>query len=129
MDVKEFFSLIVVENYKEAIADPANFRKLWNAAVAMNTVAEFLALHRAGYPTLKSWEVDEKAEAVRNEYPDLKAIKSYADRLKHVRKHVGQELTASSTSILPQDQTTFADLKDLVERALTTLDRMISELK
>ena len=118
-----------VENYKEAIADPANFRKLWNAAISMNTVAEFLALHRAGYPTtLKSGEVDEKAEAVRSEYPDLKAIKSYADKLKHLRKHVGQQLTASSTSILPRDQPSFVDLKNLVERTFTTLDR-ISELK
>ena len=95
----------------------------------MNTVAEFLALHRAGYPTtLKSGEVDEKAEAVRSEYPDLKAIKSYADKLKHLRKHVGQQLTASSTSILPRDQPSFVDLKNLVERTFTTLDR-ISELK
>jgi hypothetical protein len=44
MDAKEFFSVVVVENYKEAIADPANFRKLWNAALSMNTVAEYLAL-------------------------------------------------------------------------------------
>jgi hypothetical protein len=43
MDAKEFFSAVVVENYKEAIADPANLRKLWNAAVSMNTVAEYLA--------------------------------------------------------------------------------------
>jgi hypothetical protein len=43
MDAKEFFSVVVVENYKEAIADPANLRKLWNAAVSMNTVAEYLA--------------------------------------------------------------------------------------
>ena len=38
MDAKELFSVVVVENYKEAIADPANFRKLWNAALSMNTV-------------------------------------------------------------------------------------------
>ena len=73
MDAKEFFSVVVVENYKEAIADPANFRKLWNAALSMNTVAEYLALHRAGYPTLDRFKVDEKAAAVRSEYPDLNA--------------------------------------------------------
>lgn len=128
MDAKEFFQSVVVENYKEAIADPANFRKLWNAAVSMNTVAEYLALHRAGYPSLDRFKVDEKAEAVRSEYPDLKAIKSYADRLKHVRKHEAQQVTASSTSISPQDPTSFVDLKHLVERTFTTLDR-ISELK
>jgi hypothetical protein len=122
MDAKEFFSLVVVENYKEAIADPANLRKLWNAAVSMNTVAEYLALHRAGYPTLERWEVDEKAKAVRSQYPNLKAIKSYADRLKHVRKHEAQQVTASSTSISPQDPTSFVELKDLVERTLTCPD-------
>jgi hypothetical protein len=84
MDAKEFFSVVVLENYKEAIADPANLRKLWNAAVSMNTVAEYLALHRAGYPTLDRFKVDEKAKAVRSEYSDLKAINSYVDRLKHV---------------------------------------------
>ena len=61
MDAKEFFTFIVVENYKEANADPANLRKLWNVAISMNTVPEFLALHRAGYPTLKSVEVDQKS--------------------------------------------------------------------
>src|SRR6516225_9032993 len=107
MDAKEFFSLVVVENYKEAKADPTNFRKLWNAAISMNTVPEYLALHRDGYPTLKSWEVDEKAKDVRSEYSELKEIKSYADRLKHVRKHEGGAATASSTSILPQDPSTW----------------------
>jgi hypothetical protein len=128
MDAKEFFTVVVVENYKEANADPTNFRKLWNAAISMNTVPEFLALHRDGYPTLKSWEVDEKAKDVRSEYSDLKEIKSYADRLKHVRKHVGQQATASSTSILPQNPSTWADLKDLVDRTYSTLGS-ISELK
>jgi hypothetical protein len=128
MDAKEFFTFIVVENYKEANADPANLRKLWNVAISMNTVPEFLALHRAGYPTLKSVEVDQKAEVIRDEYSDLKAIKSYADRLKHVRKHEKQEVTGSSTSILPQDPNSFVDLKDLVDRTFTTLSS-ISEFK
>jgi hypothetical protein len=128
MDANEFFRAVVVENYNEAKADPTNFRKLWNAAVSMNTVPEFLALHRDGYPTLKSWEVDEKAKDVRSEYSDLKEIKSYADRLKHVRKHEGQQLIASSTSVLPQDPNSFVDLKDLVDRTFTTLGS-IPELK
>src|SRR4029453_1434403 len=114
MDAKEFFSVVVVENYKEAIADPANFRKLWNAALSMNTVGEYLALHRAGYPTLDRFKVDEKAAAVRSEYPDLNAIKSYADRLKHVRKHERQQVTASSTSIPPQTPTSFVIFKHLL---------------
>lgn len=87
MDAKEFFHVVVVENYKEAIADPTNFRKRWNAAVSMNTVPEYLALDRAGYSTFTSGEVVKKVEAVRNEIPGLPELKSYADRLKHVRKH------------------------------------------
>ena len=128
MDAKEFFHAVVVENYNEAKADPTNFRKRWNAAVSINTIPEYLALHRAGYPTLKSSEVVEKAEAVRNEYPVLKELKSHADKLKHVRKHVAQELTASSTDILPQDPSTWTDLKDLVDRSYATLSS-IPELK
>ena len=33
MKAKEMFNQIVAENYKEAKADPANLRKLWNAVV------------------------------------------------------------------------------------------------
>ena len=120
MDAKEFFTVVVVENCKEANADPTNFRKHWNAAVSMNTVPEYLALHRAGYPELERWQVDEKAEAVRNEYPNFPELKSYVDRLKHVRKHEGQQATASSTSISPQDQNSWADLRDLVDSTFTT---------
>jgi len=42
--------------------------------------------------------------------------------------HVKKDPFASSTSISPQDPTSFVDLKHLVERTFTTLDR-ISELK
>jgi hypothetical protein len=128
MDAKEFFQIIVIENYKEVIADPTNFRKRWNAAVSMNTVPEYLALDRAGYSALTSGEVDKKVEAVRNEIPGLPELKSYADRLKHVRKHERGEVTGSSTSMLPQDPSTWADLSDLVDRTYTTFSNM-PELK
>jgi len=72
MDAKEFFSAVVVENYKEAIADPANLRKLWNAAVSMNTVAEYLALHRAGYPTLIALRSMKKQRPFATNIPTLK---------------------------------------------------------
>jgi hypothetical protein len=128
MDAKEFFRIIVAENYKEASADPTNLRKLWNTAVSMNTVAEYLALDRARYPTLKSGEVDKKTEAIRNEIPELKAIKPYVDMLKHVRKHKRQEVIASSTGILPNDPNSFVDLKDQVALTFATLSS-ISEFK
>lgn len=124
MDAKEFFRVVVVDNYNEAKADPTNFRKRWNAAVSMNTVPEYLGLHRAGYPKLERWQVDQKADAVRTKYPNLPELNSYTNRLKHVRAHAGQQVTASSTSILPQDPSTWADLSDLVDRTYTTLGSM-----
>ena len=124
MDAKEFYDTVVIENYKEAMADPTNFRKHWNAAVSMNTVPEYVALHRAGYPELKRPEVDALAETVRNKYPALPELKFHADTLKHVRKHEGGVVTASSTGILPQDPNTWDDLKGAVGRSYTTFSRM-----
>jgi hypothetical protein len=129
MDAQDFYRLVVVVNYKEANADPTNFRKQWNAAISMNTLAEYLALHRAGYPELKRDEVDAKAEAVRSQYPVLGELKSHADTLKHVRTHKGQELFESSTGIMPQDPKTFADLTGVVERAYATTRSDIPECK
>jgi hypothetical protein len=129
MDAKEFFRIVVAENCKEAGADPTNFRKLWNAAVSINTVAEYLALDRAGYPTLKGGEVDKKAQAIREQIPELKAIKPHVDMLKHVRKHEGQEVSASSTGILPQDPNSFADLRNQVEGTFATLSSSVPEFK
>lgn len=128
MDAKEFFTSTVVPNYEEAVADPSNWRKLWNAALSMNTVQEYLALHRAGYATLTREEVDTRVEAIRNEYPELKALHSWAVTLKHVRKHRGQVASASSTAISPQDPNSFAGVKDVVDRTFATLSS-ISEFK
>jgi hypothetical protein len=129
MDAKDFFSHVVVENYQEANADPTNFRKQWNAAISMNTLAEFLALDRAGYPELKRDEVDAKADAVRKQYPVLGELKSHVNTLKHVRSHKGQELFESSTGIMPQDPKTFADLTGVIERAYATTRSDIPECK
>jgi hypothetical protein len=129
MDAKDFFSHVVVENYKEANADPTNFRKQWNAAISMNTLAEYLALDRAGYPELKRDEVDAKADAVRKQYPVLGELKFHVNTLKHIRSHKGQELFESSTGIMPQDPKTFADLTGVIERAYATTRSDIPECK
>jgi hypothetical protein len=121
MDANEFFRQVVVDNCNAAKADPTNFAKLWNAAVSLNTMPEYLALHRAGYPELTRDEVDEKTAAIRSQYPVLGELNSQVVTLKHVRSHKGQEMTASSTAISLQDPNSFAGLKDLVERAFTTL--------
>ena len=136
MKAKEMFNQIVAENYKEAKADPANLRKLWNAVVSMNSVADHLAIHQDNYPSLKRSEVDQRTADVRDQYSDLKDIKFCADTLKHVRHHVGQLLNASSTGILlgdPRtweitDGTTRYNLVDTLDRAYATLNS-ISELK
>jgi hypothetical protein len=46
MDAREFLWKIVVPNYAEFYKSPNDIRLLWNALVSMNTVPEFLALHR-----------------------------------------------------------------------------------
>ena len=130
MDAKGFFSQVIDKNYKEWKADPDDFTKYWNAAVSMNTAAEFLALHRAGYPELTRTEVDVKVAAIRSEYPELKAIKLYANPLKHVRSHDNQKLTASSTSIAPENPNSWQltssmpDPRDTLDRAFARLSSM-----
>ena len=41
---------VVKPNYDEFVRSPNDTRLLWNALVSMNTVAEYLALERLGYP-------------------------------------------------------------------------------
>ena len=129
MDANDFYKYVVVENCKETIADPTNFRKWWNAAVSMNTLAELLGIHRAGYPELKRKEFDKNTDAIRSQYPVFGELNSHVATLKHGRSHKGQELFASSTGIDPNDPKTFADLTDVVERAYATTRSDIPEFK
>jgi hypothetical protein len=129
MDAKDIFNRIVAENYKEFKSDPMDLRKLWNAVVSMNTVAESLALDQANYPSLLRKEVDQLSAAVRARYPDLKDIKVCAETLKHVRHHVGQKLTASSTGILPEDPNTWEiSVGSTSHKLVETLDRAFATL-
>ena len=63
-----------------------DLRALWNAVLSMNTLAEFVALHRLGYPLLTRKELDEKAKTIREEVTILETLKQCAETLKHVRK-------------------------------------------
>jgi hypothetical protein len=136
MDAREFFQLIVQPNYYEFYADQNNIRKLWNAIVSMNTVPEFLALHRLGYRRDILREVlDAEALKICDE-PGLTELRYCANTLKHVRKmpsHRSFEFTASSTSVEPIDQGTFVlDGHDLVRVAhdgFSKLGKAIQELK
>jgi hypothetical protein len=107
MDAKEFFQEVVLKNYQEATADPASFRKLWNAVVSANTVAEYIALDQLGYAHLTRKQIDEKSEEIRRQYPSLQSLNERAVTLKHVRRHVSGKLIDSSTSISPNDPFTW----------------------
>ena len=92
MDAKQTFNL-VAENYNEAKADPTNFRKLLNAVVTMNSVAEQLALHQDNYPPLLREQVDQRSADVRSQYPDLiKVLCRYAEARAAPRWTVGERI-------------------------------------
>ena len=44
MDAADFFHDLVKPNYEELRRDQNRLRRLWNAVVSMNTVAEYVAL-------------------------------------------------------------------------------------
>jgi hypothetical protein len=136
MDPKAFFENVVLKNYDAYRADPTCFSKLWNAVVSANSVADYVALHRLGYGTLLRKRIDAESERVRQEYPELQSIRERADTLKHVRRHVGQGLTETSTGILARDPTTWHlddgstlhSLRDVLDRAVAVLPT-IPEIK
>ena len=68
MDAREFFQDVVKPNYAEFVQSPDNTRLLWNVVVSMNTVPEFLALHRLRYPLdVPRKELDAEADMIRDE--------------------------------------------------------------
>jgi len=94
----------------------------------MNTVPEFLALHRLGYALDISREkLDEEAETIRVDLR-LTALQFCANMFKHVRRiprRSSSEFTASSTAVSPDDQGTWTvlgdDLVEVVHKAFATL--------
>ena len=66
MDAREYFQRIVVPDYAHFQQSPSDIRLLFNALVSMNTVPEFLALHRLGYAVdISREELDEEVETGR----------------------------------------------------------------
>jgi hypothetical protein len=51
MDAYEFFHQIVEPNCENALRPPYHLRLAWNAIASLNTVPEFIVLHRLGYKT------------------------------------------------------------------------------
>ncbi|MGB8630659.1 MAG: hypothetical protein WCD69_14915 [Xanthobacteraceae bacterium] len=111
MDAREYFQNVVVPNYNEFVERPSEFRLLENALLSMNAVPEYLALDRLGYPPLRRDVLDGVAQKIRHQFCYLLDLKFCAEVCKHVRKikdHSGGfTLQASSTSVDPNDQTTW----------------------
>ena len=115
---------------------PDDIRLLWNVLISMNTVAEYLALDRLGYPAVTRFVLDQEAAKIRSQFSSLSDLKFCAEAFKHVRKikdyRGGFSLQALSTGVLPDDQTTWTingyDLVTVVHYAFATLQG-IPELK
>jgi hypothetical protein len=130
MDAKEFFDQIVTPNYREAENNPNDLRLTYNAIITMNTAAEFLALHKLGYPEgLTAKKLDREADLIRNEHPALKELKYHAEKMKHVRKLRGVDEkispTSSSTSYSTADPTTWDDLRPVLEQSMIKLRTLV----
>ena len=136
MASKEFVEEVVRAHYQACKTDPTNYSKLWSAFQSMNTVAEQVALERFCYGNVTRQELEAKSEDVRQQFPELQPIKEGALMLRHVRRHVRGQVTASSTGISPSDPTTWVlqdgstvyKLTDILDRAVAVLPT-IPEIK
>ena len=108
-------------------------RTVSNALISMNTVPEYLAVHRFGYVLeLKREALDAKAQEIRDEL-GLTELQFCANTFKHVRTIPRGEFTfqASSTAVSPNDQTTWVldghDLVKVAHQAFATLSKEFSK--
>ena len=95
MDARGFFREVARANYGEFQKSPEDFRSFWNAVVSMNTVAEWIALHRLGYRQVSEEELRLEANRIRSDNI-LEQLNDCAIPLKHVRRSRQQRQTASS---------------------------------
>jgi hypothetical protein len=130
MTAEKFFHRVVIRNYKYCRANPSDWSALWNAIVSMNTVAEYIALERAGYVPIERGKLECQANDIRSKTQNLTALKLCAESLKHGRNIMDRckkfLITAPSSGIKPEDQTTWTihkfDLKELAQKALAELE-------
>jgi hypothetical protein len=127
MDAPQYFQRVVVPNYEHFERSPNDIRLLFNALLSMNTVPEFLAVHRRGYALdICRDDLDEEAEAIRLDL-GLEDLQLCTNMFKHVRRmrRGSGEITASSTAIAPDDQATWnvlgCDLVEVVRKAFGTI--------
>jgi len=87
MDAREYFREVASANYLAFARTRSDLRLLWNAVVSMNSVAEWVALHRLNYPPgLGRRELDDAADAIRQGCESLRHLLHCANTLKHVRR-------------------------------------------
>ena len=127
MDAYEFFHQIVEPNCENALRPPYNLRLAWNAILSLNTVPEFIVLHRLGYKT----DVDRdllyrETEDLRKKYPALTQLNNEAIKLKHVRRAQRKEdehLSSINSSTSPViSEPTLAELLETIRNAFQTIN-------
>jgi hypothetical protein len=132
MDSRDFFQDVAARNYYEFFQRHDDKRLLWNAVVSMNSVAEWLALDRLGYPPISRKDLELEAQKIREQY-SLSDLKVCAETFKHVRKIKDQRGGAVFTSIasstgVTSDKATWTinglDVVDVLQKAFANLDRM-----
>jgi hypothetical protein len=131
MDANEFFNRIVRPNYDAVDRNRDEFRSVWNAAVSLNTIAEYLALHRSRYVAMTEVELNKAANTIRNDIPQLGKLNNEVIALKHVRSLRGvkkQDLSISSilssTAYLPDEPVTWEKLKQTTEDAFAIVSQL-----
>ena len=144
MDAREFFYSIAKPNYDEAKRAPDDLRLLWNAVVSLNTVAEFVALHRLNYEAgLDRNKLLANARQIRQDIPELDRLNECAIALKHVRRIRRRKpkpfegATSSSTGFLPSDPSTWSVnidglefyVADVLEKAFPEAMTLINNLR
>jgi len=126
MDAYEFYRQIVEPNCENALRPPYHLRLAWNAIAALNTVLEFIVLHRLGYQT----DVDRdllyrETEDIRKKYPALTQLNDEAIKLKNVRRlpREGNEpLSGVKSSTSPAiAEPTLAELLETIRDAFQTI--------
>jgi hypothetical protein len=126
MDAYEFFHQIVEPNCENALRPPYHLRLAWNAIVSLNTVPEFIVLHRLGYKT----DVDRdllhrEIEEIRKKYPALAQLNNEAIKLKHVRRLPRKEneplssINSSTSHVISEP--TLAELLETIHDAFQTM--------
>jgi hypothetical protein len=127
MDAQEFFRDIVSPNYHEFFSYPNDVRRLWNAVISMNSVADYMAVGQIGYRPASRQELQDLADKLREDH-GLEDLEVCADALKHLRKTGGSrskfEVTATTTDV-SSDTATWTinglDVVDVLRRAFEKL--------